>query len=50
MTAQGKVNADVFNAQEGEKVDPAKVKLDAADSEAILKFIVHLEKTLPIKG
>ena len=51
MTDQGKVNADCFNPQDanGGAVDASKVDLTKADSDAIIKSVVHLI-TLPAKG
>jgi len=51
MTDQGKVNADCFNPQDekGGAVDASKVDLSKADSDAIIKSVVHLI-TLPAKG
>jgi hypothetical protein len=43
VTAQGKVNADVVDPQnkEGKGIDPTKVKLTGADSEAIAMYILE---------
>ena len=43
VTAQGKVNADVVAPQskDGKNIDPATVKLTAADSEAIAMYILE---------
>ena len=52
ITDQGKVNADVCNPQNADNtvaVDPSKVDIDKADSEAIIRSIVHLV-TLPTKA
>ena len=51
MTDQGKVNADCFNPQDanGGAVDASKVDLTKADSDAIIRSVVHLI-TLPAKG
>jgi hypothetical protein len=48
VSDQGKVNGDVLDPQDktGAAVDPAGVRLTAADSETILKSIVELV-TLP---
>ena len=50
LTAQGKVNADVVEAQgaDGVAVDPAGVTLNMEDSDAIIKFCVHLITKLPV--
>ena len=51
LTAQGKVNADCYAPQDanGGAVSADSVDLTAADSDAIIKFIVHL-LTLPVQG
>jgi len=50
LTAQGKVNADVVEAQgaDGVAVDPEGVTLNMDDSDAIIKFCVHLITKLPV--